>query len=64
MIKYYIYQIDKQTSKEVSKDVFYSAMRLFKANRADYTSETVNRYVNGELVKEKRLVGHFVYYLP
>ena len=29
----------------------------------DFTLENINRYVNGELVKEKRLVG-LTYYLP
>ena len=60
MIKYYVYNKQSENFHEVSKDVFYSNMRLYKSNCIDFTQESVWRYVNGDLIKEKRLIGNSV----
>lgn len=62
MIKYYIYNFDSETFNEVSKDFFYSAMRLYKSTQVGFTQESVWRYTDGKLIKEKRLIGNSVYY--
>lgn len=55
MIRYYIYDSDTETYREVSKDIFYISFRLLKTKKLDFTVETINRFIEGELVKYKRL---------
>lgn len=62
MIKYFIYNFDSEKFNEVSKDMFYSAMRLYKSHQTEFTQESIWRYTDGNLIKEKRLIGNSVYH--
>ena len=65
MIKYFIFQNETETFKEVSKFLFYAQLRVYKDAKMDYTIE--NRVFHGDDYddtiyerKEKRLFNHIV----
>lgn len=65
MIKYYIFQNETETFKEVSKFLFYAQLRIYKDSKMDYTIENRVFYADDNdgifyERKEKRLFNHVV----